>query len=71
MEQGISDFSSCDFEIPQVVPDAPSDLSGQSPTLEQNVNTSWLNQYKNTLYNYIERRIPRTNGLVSNRDGRL
>jgi len=59
---GISDFSLCDFEIPQVVPDAPSDLCGQSSTLEQNVNISWSNQYKNTLYNYIERRIPGITG---------
>ncbi len=59
---GISDFSSFDFEVPQVVPDAPSDLSGQSPTLEQNVNISWSNQYRNPLYNYVERRIPGITG---------
>ena len=55
---GISEFSACDFAIPQVVPDAPTDLDGQSPTLEQNVNIHWTNHAVNALYNYVERRIP-------------
>jgi hypothetical protein len=40
------------------VPDAPTDLDGQSPTLEQNVNIHWTNHAVNALYNYVERRIP-------------
>jgi hypothetical protein len=40
------------------VPDEPTDLDGQSPTLEQNVNIYWSNHAANALYNYVERRIP-------------
>lgn len=56
---GISSFSNTyEFTMPQTVPDAPTDLNGQSPTLEQNVNIYWTNHAANALYNYVERRIP-------------
>jgi hypothetical protein len=55
---GISSFSSCNYSVPQTAPDAPTDLSGQSPVLEFNVNINWTNHATNALYNYIERRIP-------------
>lgn len=60
---GISSFSSTySASIPYTVPDAPTDLAGQSPTLEQNVNMSWVNYATNALYNYLERRIPGETG---------
>ncbi len=56
---GISSFSnSYSATVHYTVPDAPIDLDGQSPTLEQNVNISWINQADNALYTFVERRIP-------------
>ena len=54
---GISSFATCNYSVPQTAPDAPTDLYGQSPTLEYNVNVYWVNHPANALYNYIERRI--------------
>ncbi len=60
---GISSFSNTySASIPYTVPDAPTDLAGQSPTLEQNVHMSWVNHATNALYNYLERRIPGETG---------
>jgi subtilisin family serine protease len=55
---GISSFSNTySASVPYTVPDAPTNLSGQSPVLEQNVNISWSNQANNALYVYVERTI--------------
>jgi subtilisin family serine protease len=55
---GISSFSnSYSASVLYTVPDAPTNLSGQSPVLEQNVNISWSNQAENAQYVYIERTI--------------
>ncbi|GEM_PF-2079656 len=56
---GISSFSNgYSALIPYTSPDAPTDLSGQSPTLEQNVNISWTNHAVNSQYTFVGRRIP-------------
>lgn len=55
---GISSFSnSYSASASYSVPSAPTDLSGQSPTLEQHVNVSWSNHATNALYNFLERTI--------------
>jgi len=56
---GISSFSNTySASIPYAVPEAPTDLNGQSPVLEYAVNFYWTNHAVNALYNYLERRIP-------------
>ncbi|MBE3125427.1 MAG: S8 family serine peptidase [Acidobacteria bacterium] len=56
---GVSSFSNAyEYLIPQTAPDAPTDLHGQSPVLEQAVNFYWTNHANNAIYNYLERRIP-------------
>jgi subtilisin family serine protease len=56
---GISSFSNtASASVPYTVPDAPTDLTGQSPTLEQNVNFNWLNHANNGYLVSVERRIP-------------
>lgn len=55
---GISSFSNTySASVPYTVPDAPTNLSGQSPVLEQNVNISWSNQAENAQYVFVERTI--------------
>ena len=56
---GISTFTNTySASVPYTAPEAPTDLDGQSPTLEQNVNVYWSNHAVNALYTYVERRIP-------------
>jgi subtilisin family serine protease len=55
---GISSFSNTySASVPYTVPDAPTNLSGQSPVLEQDVNISWSNHAINAQYVYVERTI--------------
>lgn len=56
---GISSFTNTvSASVPYTVPEAPTDLQGQSPTVYPLVDIYWSNHAVNTLYNFIERRIP-------------
>lgn len=60
---GISSFTNTSSaSIPYTVPESPTDLEGQSPTLEQNVHIYWVNHAVNALHTYLERRIPGATG---------
>lgn len=56
---GASAFSNiANASVPYTVPEAPTDLQGQSPAVYPLVNIYWSNHKVNALYNFIERRIP-------------
>ncbi len=58
-KSGSSIFSNtASTSVPHTLPQAPSDLHGQSPAFYPLVNISWSNNAVNTLYNFLERRIP-------------
>jgi subtilisin family serine protease len=55
---GASAFSNtASASIPYTLPETPTDLQGQSPTLDQMVNINWSDIAVNELHYFVERRI--------------